>query len=181
MNKDKINNTSTSEDELTSLLAELKVDAAPEADFEARFLHDFRERIAADAVTKSARSLLWDHIKMKFCNMGRLKWAYGATSLCACVLAIGVFTWPTDDEITPASGVSDDPAFVGGADTTANAAAKKTEYSVGSGRDTLFEQPFVQPAHGDVFKGSGEVQGIAPGAPHQVDPGYTLKGCREND
>lgn len=166
------------EEELTSLLSDLKVDAAPEADFEARFLHDFRERVAADAVTKSARSLLWDHIKMMFSNMGKQKWAFGATSLCACGLAIGLLTWPSDE--APNTYVSSDNTGVSA--MKGEPAAEATPTAKPDNKDDLFKQPFVAPVHGDVFRGSAEDTDLAPGkkvTPTSA-PNYTLDYSGKN-
>ena len=172
------------EEELTSMLSDLKIDAAPEADFEARFLHDFRERVAADAVTKSARSLLWDHIKMMFSNMGKQKWAFGATSLCACGLAIGLLTWPSDE--SPNTYVSSDNSGlsamkgVTAPDDAESAAAKSDKKD--EAKDDLFKQPFVAPMHGDVYKGTTGDSDLAPGkkvTPTSA-PSYTLDYSGKN-
>lgn len=168
------------EEELTSLLSDLKIDAAPEADFESRFLHDFRERVAADAVTKSARSLLWDHIKMMFSNMGKQKWAFGATSLCACGLAIGLLTWPSDDKPSTYGSVENTGA---GAMKVPSATADAKDEKPKADKDDLFTQPFVAPVHGDVYKGTSSGSDLAPGKKVKPAsaPSYTLKDLSGND
>jgi hypothetical protein len=166
------------EEELTSLLSGLKIDASPEADFESRFLHDFRERVAADAVTKSARSLLWDHIKMMFSNMGKQKLAFGATSLCACGFAIGFLTWPSDDEPTTYGNVENS-----GSAAVAVNPEPATTFVKDNGKDELFNRPFVEPLHGDIYRGSSSSSDFAPGkriVPVSA-PSYTLKGYTDND
>ena len=160
------------------MLSGLKIDASPEADFEARFLHDFRERVAADAVTKSARSLLWDHIKMMFSNMGKQKLAFGATSLCACGLAIGLLTWPSYEA----------PTTYGNVENTGSAAVKVEAEPAApavkdNGKDELFKQPFVEPVHGDIYRGSSSSSDFTPGkrVVPASSPSYTLKGYSDND
>ena len=91
-----------SEEELVSLLASLKEDPSPEADFEARFLHDFHERVAREAVTRPARKLFWEHLLLRLTNFGKLKTVFGASSLCLGALAVGFVTWNADETETSA-------------------------------------------------------------------------------
>ncbi len=84
--------------ELVALLASLKVEPAPEADFEARFLYDLRERIARESVCCPARRLLWDHVLQFFANFGPRRLAYGASTLGLGVLAAGFFALPGGEE-----------------------------------------------------------------------------------
>lgn len=86
------------DDELVALLNSLKVEPSSEADFEGRFLHDFRNRLAQQALLRPARKLLWEHLLLKITNFGKLKWAAcGATSLGVGVLAVGLLTWNSGD------------------------------------------------------------------------------------
>lgn len=79
--------------ELAALLASLRVEAAPEADFEARFLYDLRERIAREVVCCPARTLLWEHIIQFLTNLGRRRLAFGATACGAFALCSAYFAW----------------------------------------------------------------------------------------
>ncbi len=82
------------EGELVALLAALRVEAAPEADFEARFLYDLRERIAREVVCCPARTLLWEHIMQFLTNIGRRRrLAFGATACGAFALCSAYFAW----------------------------------------------------------------------------------------
>ncbi len=83
-----------SETELVALLASLKVEPAPEADFEGRFLCDLRERLARESVCCPARRLLWDHVVQMLANFGPRKLAYGASTLGLGALAVGFFAFP---------------------------------------------------------------------------------------
>ncbi len=92
-----------SEPELKALLASLKVEPAPEVDFESRFIHDLRERLARESVCCPARRLLWDHIVQMLSNFGPRKLAYGASTLGLGALAVGFFALPDE---SAASGVA---------------------------------------------------------------------------
>lgn len=82
------------EGELVTLLAALRVEAAPEADFEDRFLYDLRERIAREVVCCPARTLLWEHIMQFLTNIGRRRrLAFGATACGAFALCSAYFAW----------------------------------------------------------------------------------------
>ncbi|MBR5523099.1 MAG: hypothetical protein IKV82_06510 [Akkermansia sp.] len=87
-----------SETELVALLAGLRKEATPEANFEERFLYDFHERIAREAVCRPARKLLWEHIRQFIANFGGRKLAYGASTLGAGALALGLYSIPSDGE-----------------------------------------------------------------------------------
>ena len=80
-------------EEIRVLLSTLRVEVTPEAHFEERFLYDFRERLAKEAVCRSARSLFWEHVVMAFDNFGGRKWAFGATSFGLGALLIGALAW----------------------------------------------------------------------------------------
>ncbi len=85
-----------SESELFELLASLRVEPAPEADFESRFLGDLRERLARESVCCPARRLLWTHILQMFSNVGSRKLACGASSLGLGALLLGLFALPEE-------------------------------------------------------------------------------------
>ncbi len=91
MDKDDTGTGTISESELIGLLASLKVEPAPETDFESRFIYDLRDRLARESVCCSARRLLWDHIVQMFANFGPRKLAYGASTLGLGALAVGFF------------------------------------------------------------------------------------------
>lgn len=97
MSNKKTSGTELSEDDIVSLLSSLRQEPHPEANFEDRFVHDFRERVARYAVTRPARKVLWEHILLRLTNIGKLKWACGATTLGVGVLAAGFFSWPSDN------------------------------------------------------------------------------------
>lgn len=106
------------EEHLIALLAELKMEATPEADFEERFLYDFHEKIAQQAVCRPARLLLWEHVMQMLSNIGKRKIAYGASAIGLGAFAIGFFSWP---------GAENDPIAVPVA-----AAAEGLEHSMAS-------------------------------------------------
>ncbi|MDO5472864.1 MAG: hypothetical protein Q4F35_05985 [Akkermansia sp.] len=72
----------TSEARLIQLIAALRVEPTEEANFEERFVADLRDRIAREAVCCPARTLLWEHCKHFFANLGVRRWVYGAASTC---------------------------------------------------------------------------------------------------
>ncbi len=98
------------ESELIALLASLKVEPAPEADFEGRFLHDLRNNLARETVCCPARRLLWDHIVQMFANFGPRKLAYGASTLGLGALAIGFFILPDEADTAEAVAAAASPA-----------------------------------------------------------------------
>lgn len=90
--------TSTdTERQLLVLLASLKADATPEADFESRFLYDFHERVARETVCCPAHRRMWEHILQIFANFGRRGWAYGASTLGVGALAVGYIALPEEN------------------------------------------------------------------------------------
>lgn len=109
MSNKKTGGTNLTEDDIISLLAELRMEPHPEANFEDRFVHDFKERVATYAVTRPARKVLWEHILLRLTGIGKMKWACGATTLGVGVLAVGFLSWPSDDasesqRVAPAIG-----------------------------------------------------------------------------
>ncbi len=81
-----------SEEELRGLLAALRREPTPESDFEARFLCDFRESVAREAVCCPARRHLLVHVHQAIANIGRWRLAYGASALGVGLLAVGFFS-----------------------------------------------------------------------------------------
>ncbi len=97
MEKEETGTGGISETQLIALLASLKAEPAPEADFESRFLGDLRERLARESVCCSARRLLWDHIVQVLVNFGPRRLAYGASALGLGALAAGYFVVPEQE------------------------------------------------------------------------------------
>lgn len=85
------------EAQLLNLLAELRVSATPEADFEERFLYDFHERVAREAVCCPAHRRLFEHLAQILENFGMPKLAFGASSLGVAALAVGLVTFPGEE------------------------------------------------------------------------------------
>ncbi len=98
MEKDETGTGGISESELIGLLSSLKVEPAPEADFESRFLYDLRERLAQESVCCSARRLLWERVVQLFAGFGPRKLAYSASSLGLGALALGFFALPGEEQ-----------------------------------------------------------------------------------
>lgn len=74
-------NAPRNEEELVALLATLRVEPVKEADFEARFLCEFHERVAREAVCCPARRHLLAHLLQMVDNFGRGRLAFGASAL----------------------------------------------------------------------------------------------------
>lgn len=93
---DKENHTSLpeSEEQLVALLATLRVRAAEEADFESRFLGDFHERVAREAVCCPARRHLISHLLQVLDNFGRGRLAFGASALGLVAVAVCFAAFP---------------------------------------------------------------------------------------
>ncbi len=83
-----------SESDLVALLSTLRKEPTPEAHFEERFLYDFHERVAREAVCRPARKLLWEHVRQFISNLGGRKLAYGASTLGFGALALGFYSVP---------------------------------------------------------------------------------------
>lgn len=88
--------SAATDEQLTQLLATLRVELTPEAGFEGRFLYDFHERVARDAVVRPARYQLWEHMMQALTNFGGRRLAYGASSLGIGALAVAFFALPQD-------------------------------------------------------------------------------------
>ena len=86
------------EDDLVALLASLRVEPTPEADFEERFLYDFHDRVAREMVCCSARRRVWEHVVQLLTNFGRRRLVYGSSTLGVGVLAMGGYMVVPDSE-----------------------------------------------------------------------------------
>lgn len=80
-------------EELIVLLRSLRLEATPEAHFEARFIYDFRERLAREAVCRPARSLMWEHILQLVNNFGGRRLAWSLSSFGVGALCMGALFW----------------------------------------------------------------------------------------
>lgn len=87
--------TSVSEEQLVALLATLRVEQTPEADFEGRFLAEFHERVAREAVCCPARRHLFAHLVQFFENVGKGRFAFGASALGLGVFAVCFSLFPS--------------------------------------------------------------------------------------
>lgn len=85
-----------SEEQLVALLASLKVEQVEEADFEGRFLEEFHERVAREAVCCPARRHLFSHMAQQLCNFGRGRLAFGASALGLGVVAVAFSLYPAE-------------------------------------------------------------------------------------
>lgn len=91
---------------LAELLSSLRMDPAPEADFESRFLHDLRDRMMSESVCRPARYVFFEHLMQKFENLFGHRWIIGTSSAGVCALAAAYWIWPsaTDQALpTPAA------------------------------------------------------------------------------
>lgn len=80
-------------EEISVLLRSLRIEATPEAHFEARFVYDFRERLAREAVCRPARSLMWEHLLQILSNLGGRRLAWSLSSFGVGALCMGVLFW----------------------------------------------------------------------------------------
>ena len=87
------------EEHLLALLATLKVERVEEADFEGRFLADFHERVAREAVCCPARRHLLAHILQMLDNFGRGRLAFGASALGLGVVAVAFALYPAEQGV----------------------------------------------------------------------------------
>ncbi|MGN0820276.1 MAG: hypothetical protein ACI4OX_00635 [Akkermansia sp.] len=100
------------EEDIIALLATLKQEPTPEANFEERFLCDFHDMVAREVVCTPARHRVWQHLLQLFTGMGRRKLAFGASTLSVGALALGVFAIPgADDEAATLPKSSIQPGF----------------------------------------------------------------------
>ena len=94
----KSNMTDAQEARLVAILATMKVQATPEADFEERFLYNFHERVTQEIVCTPAHRRALDHIFQAFQNFGMRKIAYGSSALGIGAIALGFFSIPETQE-----------------------------------------------------------------------------------
>lgn len=97
----KASDSAATEEQLTQLLATLRVETTREAGFEDRFLYDFHERVAMAAVVRPARYQLWEHLMQALTNFGGRRLAYGASSLGIGAFAVAFFALPQDGPRSP--------------------------------------------------------------------------------
>lgn len=76
------------EAEITVLLRTLRIEVTQEANFEERFMYDFRERLAREAVCRPARALLWEHLLHMLTNVGKRRLLWGGASVTAAVCVV---------------------------------------------------------------------------------------------
>lgn len=94
MEKEPPHNRQISEhEELIVLLRSLRIEATAEAHFEERFVYDFHERLVHEAVSRSARSLMWEHILHILDNIGGRRLAWSLSSFGVGALCMGVLFW----------------------------------------------------------------------------------------
>lgn len=86
------NITDDQEARLVAVLASMRVQITPEADFEERFLYNFHERVTQEIVCIPAHRRALDHILQAFQNFGMRKIAYGSSALGIGALAFGIFS-----------------------------------------------------------------------------------------
>ena len=91
------------EAQLLTLLASLKVEATPEANFEERFLYDFHERVVRETVCCPAHRRVWEHLMQILHNFGKRKLVFGASTLGVGALTMGYMVVPssTDESTNP--------------------------------------------------------------------------------
>lgn len=96
MSRTSYTRTPESEEELVALLATLKVERVEEADFEGRFLVEFHERVAREAVCCPARRHLLAHLMQMLDNIGRGRLAFGASAMGLAGLMVCFALYPAE-------------------------------------------------------------------------------------
>ncbi len=97
-NRDSGAQNTMGEAQLLTLLASLKVEETPEANFEERFLYDFHNGIARETVCCPAHLRAWEHILQYLTNFGKKRLLFGASTLGVGALAMGIMIVPSSDE-----------------------------------------------------------------------------------
>ena len=135
---------SADESKLVALIAGLRLEQTPEADFEERFACDLRDRIVRDAACCPLRFRLFEHLCL-FLRRHRL--TYGASALGVGALAVGCFSvWPSEDR-TPAvaeaaptetSSVGYEESLAGLAPSSVSEVERCTSIRVGPSASSLY-------------------------------------------
>lgn len=92
-------NKEADDEELVIMLRALRVEATPEAHFEERFLFEFHERLAQEAVSRPARTLLWEHLMQILGNFGRRRIIWGTSALGIGALCLSVLVWEPEHRV----------------------------------------------------------------------------------
>ncbi len=90
------------DEQLLILLASLKVEETPEANFEERFLYDFHNRVARETVCCPAHLRAWEHVLQYLTNFGKKRLLFGASTLGVGALAMGIMIVPSSDDCSNA-------------------------------------------------------------------------------
>lgn len=88
-----------SEEQLVALLATLRVEPAEELDFESRFLCEFHDRVAREAVCCPARRHLLAHLLQLVENIGRGRLAFGASVMGGIAVVLGFAMYPAENGV----------------------------------------------------------------------------------
>ncbi len=99
MNKPTHTSLPESEAQLVALLATLRVEPTEELDFESRFLSEFHERVAREAVCCPARRHLLSHLLQMVENLGRGRLAFGASATGLALVAVCFAMYPADKSV----------------------------------------------------------------------------------
>lgn len=81
----------------SKLLAPLRIEPTPEADFESRFLEDFHRRLEQEPVRVSPMSQLVERVKSFMADFAGRKWAMAATTVLVMAFVLGALMWPQPD------------------------------------------------------------------------------------
>lgn len=148
MDKEKHTSLPESEAQLVALLATLKVKPVEEADFESRFLCEFHERVAREAVCCPARRHLLSHLLQMVDNFGRGRLAFGASALGVAAVAVCFAAFPAGQV---------------GMETAATVASAAEQQ----------KNPLLMPALGNDLVECATVR-VEPGKTTLVNPGVTV-------
>ncbi len=81
------------------MLATLRVEPTEELDFEGRFLSEFHERVAREAVCCPARRHLLAHLVQMVENIGRGRLAFGASAMGIAAVAVCFALYPANSGV----------------------------------------------------------------------------------
>lgn len=142
-------------EELVVLLRTLRVEATSETYFEERFLYEFHERLAHEAVSRPARVLLWEHLLQALTNFGRRRLIWGASSAGLGALCLGFFfsqqTRVSNNPSTPVA-LTAQSLMLKGATSSAEDAVRTTVYPRTTRRS--FTESLLATRSGDTFSSS---------------------------